>query len=362
LCRPFGLQLFSFQFLLFVLVVATFDHAALAKKMRGVIGKDNRVLVPKTHSKHARGIGILYDRKRKTGCTAFCVGNDVIATAAHCLSYVIVKKRKLDRHVRDSAFFLMSNGTVRISANLRTNLVGGESSPWSSMLAGKPPPGRGRISNRAWLSVKDNDWALAKLSEQICYGEVHAFVSSKLLRRRSKLRKAKVFTIGFHGDKNDKRPRFSKCRIRRVTGGKKSALAHHTCDTMPGSSGSPIFINTAEGPRVVALVVGQTSGGKWRRRGNGRKQIISRWRSNIAALPLEILTKLERFETIEFAPYELSTQGLQKELISAGYLTGKADGIAGPQTKAAIMKVEKELGLTPLGLPTKQVMDRLAGK
>lgn len=331
-----------------------------AHAKRGIIGKDDRQLVPSKYRELARSVGLLYDRTRQHACTAFCVGNDVIATNAHCIPYVRIKNRRLIRSVRDFRFYVMDNGKALLGAELQVNRVGDQDKPWMSILSGRVARGSGRVSSRAWLREKHQDWALAKLSDPVCAGDTVRFADLKFLRRTSNLRKSKVFSIGFHGDKRDNKRRYTPCRISKVSGRGDRYSVNHTCDTVNGASGSPIFAETPDGPRVVALVVGQVRGRKWRQYPNGRRVTISRWNTNVGVLPLEFLPKLARFQSAEFAAVAMSTKTLQEQLIAAGYLRGNDDGLFGPVTRGAIVKIEQELGLTPLGIPTRRVMDRLA--
>ncbi|MGI9477830.1 MAG: trypsin-like peptidase domain-containing protein [Hyphomicrobiaceae bacterium] len=343
--------------LVFTIVSLAAGHAAHAKW--GIIGKDDRRLVPKKFENLARSIGLLYDSRWRQRCTAFCVGDDVIATNAHCLPYVNIKKSRRTRSVRHFRYFLMDKGEIRYQARLQVNRVGDRDKPWMSVLSGRLARGASRNSATAWRREKHQDWALAKLSLPVCQGDVLRFADPAFLRRRSNLRKSKIFSIGFHGDKRDNKRRYAPCRISKVTGRGNRLSVNHTCDTYRGASGSPIFAETPAGPRVIALVVGQVRGRRWRQYPNGRRVTVARWQANVGVLPLEFLPKLERFQAAEFVGSPMPMKDLQERLIAAGYLGGRADGRFGPLTRGAIVKVEKELGLMPLGLPTKRIIEHL---
>lgn len=340
--------------------IAVLACCAAAQAKQGILGKDDRRLVPKKYQKLARGIGLLYDSRRKHLCTAFCVGDDVIATNAHCIPYVSIKQRRYVRSMRDFRYLLMEKGKILYHAKLQLNRVGDDNKPWMSILSGRVAVRSGRISANTWLREKHQDWALAKLSQSVCRGDVVRFADAKFLRRKSNLRKLKVFSIGFHGDKRDNKRRYTPCRISKVSGRGNQLSVNHTCDTFQGASGSPIFVDTPAGPRVVALVVGQVRGRKWRQYPNGKRVTIARWNTNVGVLPLQFLPKLERFQSAQFARSPIPTRVLQTQLIAAGYLRGNADGVFGPVTRRAIVKVEKELDLTPLGIPTRRVIEHLA--
>ena len=50
-----------------------------------VFGPDNRAPIPASYRHLEGSIGILYESRTRTICTAFCVGDDTIATASHCV-------------------------------------------------------------------------------------------------------------------------------------------------------------------------------------------------------------------------------------------------------------------------------------
>ena len=50
-----------------------------------VFGTDQRVPLPQTLLQAGTKLGIFFDSKSHSICTAFCVAPDVVVTAAHCL-------------------------------------------------------------------------------------------------------------------------------------------------------------------------------------------------------------------------------------------------------------------------------------
>lgn len=51
-----------------------------------VFGSDDRQPVPQKYDAVAQAIGILFNNRTRTVCTAFCVSDTVVATAAHCFA------------------------------------------------------------------------------------------------------------------------------------------------------------------------------------------------------------------------------------------------------------------------------------
>ncbi len=50
-----------------------------------VFGKDDRTPLPERLKSLEGSVGLLYDQSSRTVCSAFCVGDDIVATAGHCL-------------------------------------------------------------------------------------------------------------------------------------------------------------------------------------------------------------------------------------------------------------------------------------
>ncbi len=50
-----------------------------------VFGKDERIPLPARLKSLEGSVGLLYDQQTRTVCSAFCVGDDIVATAGHCL-------------------------------------------------------------------------------------------------------------------------------------------------------------------------------------------------------------------------------------------------------------------------------------
>ena len=50
-----------------------------------VFGRDDRVQLPGKLAALETKIGLLYDRRTRSVCTAFCVSERIIATAGHCM-------------------------------------------------------------------------------------------------------------------------------------------------------------------------------------------------------------------------------------------------------------------------------------
>ena len=61
------------------------DTAKALLQPIAVFGADDRTLLPARLTQLENKIGMLYEPRSRSVCTAFCIGEDTVATAAHCL-------------------------------------------------------------------------------------------------------------------------------------------------------------------------------------------------------------------------------------------------------------------------------------
>jgi V8-like Glu-specific endopeptidase len=66
-------------------VAVGFSSFATTSTIAAVFGSDDRVEVPARLDVVGRSVGMLFNNEARTVCTAFCVSDNTIATAAHCL-------------------------------------------------------------------------------------------------------------------------------------------------------------------------------------------------------------------------------------------------------------------------------------
>lgn len=361
-----GIVRYNMRFCVALLIFCASLATPPATLAQGIIGKDQRQKVPSKYDDLSAGIGLLLDRANGRTCTAFCVADDVIVSNAHCLTYHRSKKSSRPTDLRFFNFYLLRGGKITQSAPLKINHFGKAGAPQMSILMGEPPRGRRRLSTRQWMRTNYYDWAVARLNRPACAGDVLQFADADLLKSTRALKRKPAFLIAFHGDllkRRDRLPRYSPCRIQQVKVRGPRRLAYHNCDLQKGASGSPIFVNTEKGPRVVAIVTGVYWQRKFRRYRNGRTVTTSRWSTNLAVLPLEFVDNVLRFQSTRFVSKaganRFSTSDLQQKLKAAGYYKARVDGDFGPKTKAALMRFERAAGLVPLGLPTADLLDKL---
>src|SRR5262245_56738224 len=133
---------------------ATSSGSLVVRKI-AVFGGDDRVPVPAKYRSVQDKIGLLFNVRGRTVCTAFCVSKDVIATAGHCLHKVAG-----ERPPRVADFwFARTYASVRDFVRVAGHAVGTAAQHVRSgamSLNGRPPIDASK------------DWALVRLSRPAC--------------------------------------------------------------------------------------------------------------------------------------------------------------------------------------------------
>lgn len=324
--------------------------------LAAIFGEDTRRDVPPDYAGLAGRIGMIYEPDTQTLCTAFCVAPNVVATAAHCLFQP--RGGRLP-NLRDMSFRL-DYKDLSLSSGLAGRLGG---APKHSVAVGtthfgKEPP----------LSAP-KDWALAKLSRPICrFGrlEVSPRPTNELIAAS---RERRVFQLSFHWDYQHWELAYSgRCRVRRSFQGIEwryirqhfsgaEDLLLHDCDTGGASSGSPLLMDTAQGPVVVGLNVGTytrtrlllSQGDVVRRQ---KPDIIANTAVNARAFAPVVKPLAEQ----PMIMTEQEVIDLQRELQARNLYTGPIDGIFGRGTRSAIRAYESLSGESLTGLPSRLLL------
>lgn len=330
-------------------------RASLATPV-AVFGSDDRSAVPAKYTALKDRIGLLLNTRTRAVCTAFCVAPDIIATAAHCL-YPSPGQRL--PQVADFQFAL--------NYEARRGLT---------RLAGEGIAPQFVLSGGLGLSVRppieaSKDWAMARLAQPVCKAvlPVRAMPTEQVIAEAAA---GRVFQIAYHRDFQPYRLAYSSpCRIERnfpeaewpVVSKDFSEPGHillHTCDTGGSSSGSPILIDTANGPEVVGINVGtyeqskvEMEDGRVTKRGRSEKV------ANTAVSALAFAPKLDvlKHAVILSAPAQI--RSLQQALKQRGAYHGAIDGRFGTALRAAIEGYERVSGLPVTGLATQALLRRL---
>ena len=349
------------------------NHAFIHKI--AVLGKDDRLPLPEQYIDLASGIGILgQPGKHGWSCTAFCVAPDIVATNAHC----IVKNPSVGRRLNlAKTIFILPKFNSPKRAEKYRYLASRiayvqEKTPALSVFSG-------RFHNTQSVKSQNEDWAFTKLSKSICKGRTLSFEKKALSEIFNAAAEKKVFMIGFHGDQQMQDRLYSdNCHVR-LPNNKKyflsaqrqhmqqtAQLLPHTCDAYKGSSGSPIFLSTPKGPKVIGINLGSLRYERYEIKKNRYTgQIISKKKlkdgreTNMAVRPRAFLEGLNRFkeETLLYSNAQIKT--VQENLKALNFYRGRIDGVFGARSQRALIAYEKENGLAPLGMPTQEILMRL---
>ncbi|HUS96664.1 MAG TPA: trypsin-like peptidase domain-containing protein [Hyphomicrobiaceae bacterium] len=325
-----------------------------------VFGNDDRIVLPRQHAALKKSIGLVYSNTARSVCTGFCVADNVIATAAHCL-YRTAGERKPDlNHFR---FRLHSTGSKR---STRIATVRG-SSPQQFILSGST-----RLNVKPPIDAT-RDWALMRLSSPLCRNSVLPVDAATPADIAAHAAAGNLLHVSYHRNFHNWQLAFTApCTAQSVDRSPKGRriehdfndahrLVLHTCDTGGGSSGSPLLMRTQGNSfRVVGLNVGtyvQT------RMLLEKGKIVRRFKSDAiantavaAAAFNDHIALLARAEILTRAPL---LRELQRELSRRLLYRGSLDGIFGHATHAAITAFEYRAGLPLTGLATRPLLRRL---
>lgn len=325
-----------------------------------VFGADDRTLLPSRLKALEAKIGMLYEPRSRSVCTAFCIDDSTVATAAHCLYRTRGERPLIFANVtfRLSSMGKVTNG-VRIAGAAQgaaaQNVMTGTTS-----LSTKPPIDATR------------DWALVRLAAPACPkgGLPLAHRTPAELSVREDERP--VYQVGYHGDFGDWRLTFSPpCAVRRPSLNESgriiasdfadaSALILHTCDTGGASSGSPILIDGPRGPEVVGINVGTylqshvlTHAG----------EVLHRYRSdtvaNTGVSTIAFVDQRDQFIRATILHERTEIRRMQRALTQSGYYRGPVDGRYSEDLRAAIERFEAAERRPKTGLASIELLRRL---
>lgn len=220
-----------------------------------VFGTDDRVAVPVRHRSLNKSIGLFYNTKARTVCSAFCVADNVVATASHCIF------KTAGEAPLDPADFRFSY--PHMPASRQARVAGAETGTASHHV----------IAGNMRLNIKppidaSQDWALVRLDRPVCRGALLPVVPMSGADVAARARMGQVFQVAFHRDRLPWRLLYAAgCRVEptfdRVERSQierdfrnPSNLLLHRCGTGGASSGSPLLAETRDGPVVVGINVG----------------------------------------------------------------------------------------------------------
>ena len=323
-----------------------------------VFGTDDRTAVPARLQSIAELTGLLFNNQSRTVCTAFCVADNLIATAAHCMARgqtapVRYAEFRFARNFDRSRAFVKVEGAANGAA--AQHILSGD-----FRLKVRPP------IDAAY------DWALVRVPANSCPTKSLAVkvLSSDAIMAEAKA--GRVFQIAYHRDFAPWRPAYSQpCAVARDYDiAKWSAIAPdfidaeqmilHTCDTGGASSGSPLLLDGPDGPVVIGINVGTYVQSRIPAQAvppaRQKTDIVANTAINASAFAAQI----EPLRTLQILATTAAIRDLQERLKVSNHYAGRVDGTYGPALKAAISAYEEASGLPVTGLPTQPLVQRLA--
>ncbi|GAA3606447.1 serine protease [Gibbsiella greigii] len=233
--RPLLLLLCAFPFSLSLSAQA---DESLAEQTRLFFGKDDRVKITETNTLPWQAIGQVETASGNL-CTATLISPHLALTAGHC---VLAPPGKLDKAI--ALRFVVNNEHWRYQAGKIETLV--------DRKLGKKlqPDGEGWIVPPAAAAY---DFALIRLKDPkplpitplpLWQGDSKALTQA--LKEAGRL----ITQAGYPADHLGDLYSHQNCKI---TGWAQQGVLSHQCDTLPGDSGSPLLLKTAEGWRLIAI-------------------------------------------------------------------------------------------------------------
>ena len=326
-----------------------------------VFGKDQRQRLPKRYKNLDNQIGLLHNTKTNTLCTAFCVGPDLIATASHCL-FSHRKKRRL--HLSS---FLFKLKTGRKSRSPYSRLAGTRSKQTRNYIIA----GTSKLNRRPPIGAA-RDWAIVRLERPACKKGWLKAVNLPYHKLENAARKKKLFQIAYHMDYRNWQIAYSRsCTVKRNHGGlswsniKKhfsvpQSLILHRCDTGEASSGSPLLMDSKNGPLVVGINVGTYQQRELTLK-NGRVVRRTKYKTiaNTAVSSKAFYAKISLLRRANIIRHRSDLKKLQISLEEQGYYRGRIDGIYGVRTELAIKAYERRTNRPITGLATLAILAEL---
>ncbi len=324
-----------------------------------VFGRDDRQPVPERYDAAAQAIGILYNDRTRTVCTAFCVSDNIVATAAHCVAG--------GRAANAGSFvFSRNHGRTRDTARVE----GFESRAAAQNIVS----GDFRMRVRPPIDAA-YDWALVRMSRSICAKRSLQVRVLSLPEIMEEARANRVYQVSYHRDFAQWKAAYSKpCGVARdFDNAEWSAIEPdflasermilHTCDTGGASSGSPLLIDTQEGPAVVGINVGTYVRSKvTMQKGEIARSPKAETVANTAVNAGAFASRIEALRSAQVLPSGRPMRELQEHLRQQHFYQGKLDGTFGASLRSAIEAYEEARALPVTGLATPVLLMRLSGE
>ncbi len=325
-----------------------------------VFGSDDRTAPPPSLQPYQEALGLLFNIRSRTVCSAFCVADGMIATAAHCIyraGGAAVAPKLAD------FWFARSYDTAKDYARIAGFNIGAAS---QNVLAGST------TLNLSPPIDATRDWALVRLSRPICSKSKFDIVAMPPDEIVKQSQQKKLFQLAYHRDFKQWRVAYSRpCSSARSFDAADwpaiaadftlpETLVLHTCDTGGASSGSPLLIETPQGPKVVGINVGTYVHSKLLMRdGKITQRLKPEPVANTGVASSAFADRFKDFVSARVLMTAAEIRDLQRRLAEAGDYAGPADGTYGPTLRAAIEAYEKRSNLRVTGVASDALLKQL---
>ena len=324
-----------------------------------VFGADDRVALPPNLRPLREMLGVLFNVRQRTVCSAFCVAPNLIGTAAHCLF-----KTNGERPARLADFWFARNyDTVRDYARIAGYETGTSA---QNVLAGSMT-----LSTAPPIDAT-KDWAFVRLSAPVCSKGVFEVKALSVDRIIQESKAGHVYQASYHKDFKQWQPAYSKpCAFDRSFANVAwPAIAQdfsgpgdlllHTCDTGGASSGSPLLLDTETGPKLIGINVGTyVQSSTSLRNGRVTERSAPNAIANTGVAATAFISPLTTFRTARILAGAGALKEVQERLQTLGFYVGPIDGTYGPALKLAIDAWETAQNLPMTGLASEDVLLRL---
>jgi Putative peptidoglycan binding domain len=342
-----------------VVARADYPEASSAFQLAAVFGTDDRTVLPSQLQPLREKLGVLFNIRQRSVCSAFCVDATTIGTAAHCLF-----KTSGQKPPRLADFWFARNyDTVRDYARI----AGYETKAAAQHVVA----GAFTLSTAPPIDAT-KDWAFVRLSRPVCSKggfEIEALPVEQILREA---KAGRVFQLSYHKDFKQWQPAYSKpCAVDRTFSAvgwnaitpdfnAPEHLLLHTCDTGGASSGSPLLLDTPQGPKLIGINVGTYIQSK---SGTPHQLAIEKGGgdaiANTGVAATAFAAQAKSFRAALLLASVGAMRELQERLRTEGLYGGAIDGTYGPALKTAIENFEVSARILPTGLASEDVLSRL---
>ncbi len=292
-------------------------------------------------------------------CSAFCLAETLIGTAAHCLFRTSGEKApKLG-----DFWFARGYDGVRDYARIAGHATGAAA---QNVIAGST-----KLSVAPPIDAT-SDWAVIRLARPVCSKGVLAVQPMAVDDIIKEAQNQRVFQIAYHRDFKQWRPAYSKpCGAARSYDGadwatiaadftRPDQLILHTCDTGSASSGSPLLVETKQGPRVVGINVGTYVQSKViLREGQAAQRLKAESVANTGVAATAFAARLDAFRSAAILTTAAQIKDLQDRLKRRGHYDGPIDGTYGQSLRAAIEAFEADQKLVATGIASEALLKQL---